>query len=270
MLDPNAQLADKVFKANSNDRAKNTKEIVTKLEELKPSGEVKTAQDAMSAFVSMLKGDKGDQGVQGEQGIQGEIGLQGEQGEPGQDSIVPGPQGVQGEKGQQGEAGKDGENGKNGENGKDGSPDTAEQIVEKLQTIKKAWLEISAIQGLDKLLQDVGSNFLDQAKSFAPRALASLYDTDLLNPIEGQAVVWNSTKKKWVAGAVVSSSVGTGFTLLPATGTVNGTNTTFTFTQKPTYIVSDGTWYVEGAGWSWSGLTATMTVPPQTGIWGFV
>lgn len=63
---------------------------------------------------------------------------------------------------------------------------------------------------------------------------------------------------------------GTGFTQLPATGSINGTNATFTFTQKPAYIVSDGVWYVENAGWTWSVLTATMTVPPQTGIWGFV
>lgn len=60
-----------------------------------------------------------------------------------------------------------------------------------------------------------------------------------------------------------------GFTLLPATGTINGSNTTFTFTEKPTYIVSDGAWYRENVGWSWSGLTATMFVAPNDDIWGF-
>jgi len=63
---------------------------------------------------------------------------------------------------------------------------------------------------------------------------------------------------------------GTGFTKLDATGTVDGSNASFTFTQKPTYIISDGAWYVENNGWTWSGSTATMSVPPQTGIFGFV
>lgn len=65
---------------------------------------------------------------------------------------------------------------------------------------------------------------------------------------------------------------GSGFTLLPATGTVNGSNTSFTFTQQPTYIVSDHAWYRVNIGWTWNGgsLTATMSVPPADDIWGFV
>jgi hypothetical protein len=267
----NNQLQDKVFKANQNDRAKNTKEIVEKLDALKPSDQARTAQDAMSAFVQMLRGEKGDKGEQGESGIQGEMGVQGENGVDGKDG-VNGKDGRDGIDGKDGVDGQDGMNGVDGKDGKNGSPDTAEQIVEKLQTIKEAWVEISKIRGLTELLNETGNNFLQQAKGFVPRALASLYDVAITTPIDGQAIVYSAAKGKWVAGAVVSSSVGTGFTLLPATGTVNGTNTDFTFTQKPLYIVSDGAWYVEGAGWSWNGgtLTATMSVPPQTGIWGFV
>lgn len=59
-----------------------------------------------------------------------------------------------------------------------------------------------------------------------------------------------------------------GVTELTATGTVDGANTTFTFTSKPTYVVSDGAKYKENNGWTWSGLTATLTVPPQFSIWG--
>jgi len=69
-----------------------------------------------------------------------------------------------------------------------------------------------------------------------------------------------------------SGGGGSGFTLLPATGTVNGSNKAFTFTQLPTYIVSDGLWYRQNVGWTWNAgsLTATMTAAPQTDIWGFV
>lgn len=57
---------------------------------------------------------------------------------------------------------------------------------------------------------------------------------------------------------------------LPATGTINSVNTAFTFTQQPTYIVSDGVWYKVNVGWTWNGgtLTATMSVPPNDNIWG--
>lgn len=59
-----------------------------------------------------------------------------------------------------------------------------------------------------------------------------------------------------------------GFTELTATGTVNSVNTTFTFTQQPTYIISDGVMYKVNKGWTWSGTTATLTIPPNDNIWG--
>jgi hypothetical protein len=70
--------------------------------------------------------------------------------------------------------------------------------------------------------------------------------------------------------ATIPGGGGTGFTKLTATGTVNSVNADFTFTEKPTYIVSDGLWYVENTGWTWAGSTATMTVPPNDLIYGFV
>lgn len=277
------KLEDKKFLANKADRAGNTDKIIKKLDEIKP-GEMTMKFDAepnelAAALFSVLKGPKGDKGESGDKG---------DKPIAGEDYSIP-------------ENGKDyvlTETDKKEIAKKIKVPvvekiiektqvikeqpivtneikevavtDTAEEIVEKLQNLKKAWLEVSMIKGLDLLLNDVGNNFLTQAKGFIPRTISSLYDTDIKNPVDGQAIVWNATKQKWIVGAVVSSSVGTGFTLLPATGTVDGDNTIFTFTQKPTYIVSDGVWMIENSGWSWSGFTATLTSPPQTGIWGFV
>lgn len=72
---------------------------------------------------------------------------------------------------------------------------------------------------------------------------------------------------------LVSSAGGGGLTELPATGTVNGSNVTFTFTQEPTYIVSDGAWYKKldnNGNTQWSGTTTvTMVIPPTTSIYGF-
>ncbi|MFA6459610.1 MAG: hypothetical protein WCV79_04445 [Candidatus Paceibacterota bacterium] len=63
-----------------------------------------------------------------------------------------------------------------------------------------------------------------------------------------------------------------GFTELPATGTVDGSNTVFTFTEKPTYIVLDHAVYKENMGWTWSvgTLTATMSLPPTDDIYGII
>lgn len=58
----------------------------------------------------------------------------------------------------------------------------------------------------------------------------------------------------------------------PSSGLVNGTNTQFVFSSKPTYIVSDHAWYKENVGWTWNTgtSTATMTIPPNDDIYGFV
>lgn len=66
---------------------------------------------------------------------------------------------------------------------------------------------------------------------------------------------------------------GGGFTNLTATGTVDGANVTFTFTQVPSYIVTDGVWLtpLDNKGltqWSNVGTTITMVIPPNSSIFG--
>lgn len=64
---------------------------------------------------------------------------------------------------------------------------------------------------------------------------------------------------------------GAGFTYLAATGSINGSNAAFTFSEKPDYIVVDHAWYKENLGWTWDGgtLTATISFPPQEEVYGF-
>lgn len=80
-------------------------------------------------------------GPQGEQGIKGDKGERGDRGEKGD-------RGRDGRDGRDGIDGIDGQDGENGKDGKDGSPDTAEQIVSKLQTVKSQWLDAKAIKNL--------------------------------------------------------------------------------------------------------------------------
>ena len=74
---------------------------------------------------------------------------------------------------------------------------------------------------------------------------------------------------------LVTATGGTGFTELAATGTVDGTNLAFTFTQQPSYIVVDGYWMKAldnngGTQWSWNAGTSTVTliIPPTNAIFG--
>ena len=56
-----------------------------------------------------------------------------------------------------------------------------------------------------------------------------------------------------------------GINILPATGTVDDSNTSFTFTEKPTEIIINGSSYIENGGWTWSILTATLDFPVGSG-----
>lgn len=64
-------------------------------------------------------------------------------------------------------------------------------------------------------------------------------------------------------------------TVLAATGAVDGLNASFTFTQLPSYIISDHAQYMQTnstgtTNWTWDAgtLTATMTVSPVEDIFG--
>ncbi len=104
----------------------------------------------------------GDLGPTGPQGEQGEQGPKGEEGKIGPE----GPEGKQGVQGEKGEDGKDGEKGNNGDNG---SPDTAEDIRDKLESLKgKNRLDKDAIKGLEeeKKRIDFAIGVLDKRSQF--------------------------------------------------------------------------------------------------------
>ena len=58
---------------------------------------------------------------------------------------------------------------------------------------------------------------------------------------------------------------GGGVSILAATGTVDNSNTVFTFTSAPTIVVVNGTAYRNGYGVTISGTTATLDNPAGTG-----
>lgn len=96
------------------------------------------------------RGDTGEQGEVGPVGPRGASGVQGSAGEHG-------PQGYAGLDGKEGAPGEKGESGKPG---KDGSPDTAEQITTKLNTLTES-LDIGVIRGLTKWMNTLQRSFKD-------------------------------------------------------------------------------------------------------------
>lgn len=106
-------------------------------------------------------------------------------------------------------------------------------------------------------------------------ALPSAYFSDT-NLIAGTGIeLVASTDFESATAGITINSTGGSFTLLAATGSVNGVNATFGFAQEPAIIVSDGAWYTQldnngGTQWTWNAGTmqATMVIPPQSSIFG--
>jgi len=120
------------------------------------------------------KGDKGDTGEKGEKGDQGERGEKGERGENGKDAIateiikevlvkIPTP--------------------KDGVDGKDGSPDTPEEVKNKLLKVGLSYEELQNIPDIQKIVQ------LNQASKTV--SLSELDDVDLsgVTTINGKYVL---------------------------------------------------------------------------------
>lgn len=66
-----------------------------------------------------------------------------------------------------------------------------------------------------------------------------------------------------VIGQKVISASSSGVVVETPTGSVNGSNASFTVTAEPEWIVADGIIYFAGAGYTYSALTVTMDVAPS-------
>lgn len=96
---------------------------------------------------------RGKDGIDGENGKDGEKGEKGDKGDDGYTPIkgVDYFDGIDGKDGRDGIDGLDGKDGKDGIDGKDGSPDTREQIIEKINSGGESKIDFSQIYGFDFL-----------------------------------------------------------------------------------------------------------------------
>ena len=177
-----------------------------------------------------------EQGPQGEQGEKGERGGKGDRGDTGPkgDAGDVGPQGMSGKDGLDGLSGKDGKSivGPKGKDGKESSPDTGKVIARKLETL----------EGVERL------------DYYALKNLPSI-------------------PKKLKGGGKLGGGGGSGGlgTILTATGTIDDSNVTFTFTQLPSILIINGGMYQQtGGSITWTYLAGTVTLSVAVGVNGAI
>ena len=101
--------------------------------------------------------------------------------------------------------------------------------------------------------------------------------TDTLTITRAQESTSATTKNtadktyKMILGATAKTITDLETKRITATGTIDDSNTTFTFTEEPIYIIINGIMYPKATGifnWSWAGSTATLAIPVGSG--GFI
>lgn len=190
-------------------------------------------------------------------GDPGENGKQGEPGEPGRD----GRDGKDGRDGRDGKPGPAGSGGKQGEPGKDGSPDTAEDIRNKLELLlDDERLDVSAIKGVDKLLAEMKTS-LGHFGNKAVYLSVGGVKYGLVNALNVTGAVSHSK----VNGLDTLTFTGGGGSVTTETPpeSPDGVTTAFTATGTPKWVIADGITYFDGAGYTYSAPTVTMDVPPS-------
>ena len=190
--------------------------------------------------VLKIKGIKGDRGEKGEKGEKGDRGDTGERG----------PRGFAGERGERGEKGDKGDPGVDGKN-----------------------FDPSEIPKIEDIIKEVISNLKNPKKK-----VLSHRDIDMSDMRWHGGGLSSVAHDSTLTGNGTSSSplsvVGGGLTEVTFTGSRDGSNVTFTVSEAPTYVVSDGIWLkaMDDNGntqWSVAGLTVTMVNPPVSSIYGF-
>ncbi len=199
-----------------------------------------------------LKGEKGDNGV----GEREERGEKGEDGLPG----INGIDGKDGKDGINGISGKNGRDGLDGVDGRNGSPDTAEQIVDKLNTLEEV-LEYKVLKGvptIKEIVEEMKKLPLDERLDIS----------DIKN--------WNQPAKgrldqRWHgAGGGSLSTNGIPIQEIPM-GAIDGINNVFTLSQIPkanTLLLVRGgvTMFTLTRDYIISNKTISLTLAPPMGV----
>jgi len=162
--------------------------------------------------------------------------------------------------------------GPQGPKGADGSPDSPDEIIEKINVAKKkiSWKQIKDAPNMPSFdtMNQTGyaSGGANQLRLLSSGSVISDHVTEL-NFSTGLTPTYSGNGRITITSSGGGGS--SGYSIETPTGSVNGSNTTYTVTQTPVYIVADGAVYFDGAGYTIAGLTVTMTVAPSSFIRSF-
>ncbi len=154
-----------------------------------------------------------------------------------------------------------------------GSPDLAEDIRNKLELLTGAErLDKSAVRGIDDLEKQIG-----EVKN-APRVVGAGSGFQLLvggkkkgkqqylNLIAGAGVTLIYNNAQGRNDITVSATGGSAsLAVLAATGTIDDSNTSFTFASTPLLVIVNGVSYRDGHGCTISGTSVTLANPVGVG-----
>lgn len=132
-------------------------------------------------------------------------------------------------------------------------------------------LDKSAIKGIEEI-QDEIKNIKAIRVTGGARGVQLYVDgakkgmVQYINLVAGTNVTLTYNRANGRNDITISATGGSGaFSILAATGTVDNSNTTFTFASEPTLVVVNGTSYRNGFGVTITGTTATLDNPPGVG-----
>lgn len=230
-------------------------ELEDKFEQLK-----NTVEPNISNMLEQVKGKDGQDGEQGERGFTGAQGKDGRNG-------VDGKNGRDGQDGRDGRDGQDGRDGIDGEDGKDGSPDTAEQIVDKINSLPtdddNFKIGKEHISGLDDEFSKIKSSLVGiSGRGF----IGGGGGGSVSKIIAGTNVTISPTTGVGNVTINATGGSGTGWTVSTPSGALYDQDTqtggtSFTSVGTATVVWADGATYFDGAGCTISGTSITMDVP---------
>lgn len=185
-------------------------------------------------------------------------GIDGKDGRDGKNGSV-GPRGEKGNKGDKGNIGPTGPRGLKGDKGdpgKDIDLDTVDEIQNKLEDFDKKLSET----------RPAGGVFIGPSRGvflFVDGEKKGLQNT--LNIVPGTGVTLSYNRANGRNDITINATGSGSFNVLAATGTVDDSNTTFTFASEPVLVVVNGTSYRHGHGVTISSTSVTLDNPAGVG-----
>lgn len=128
-------------------------------------------------------------------------------------------------------------------------------------------LDINAIQDLRKILDELAKKHGGKSDIIAGvRYLSYLADVNVSGITDGQGIAWSASLGKFIP-ATFGGGSGSGVTVTTPTGTVNGSNVTFTSSVVAKWIDTDTGHYYPNFGYTRSGTTYELDLAPNSYIY---